>query len=193
RGSALTRRPERPRDELRRARRSTLALVPLLERRVGPRPLVIPAQPERLLAQHVRLEAPPRLDLEVIERAVDGTQAMRYAGRKVHERAGRDLDRVAFDVDAPSPAECHVAVRRALRIRRRAEMHVIWRGAALVVVHLAGLNRIRRRESAAVGEPHARFGAEATHAAAARILERPQNAAIEEVAGPARQALLDGR
>src|SRR5690606_17839734 len=47
-------------------------------------------------------------------------------------------------------------------------------------------------EAAAVAQPHARFRTEAAHAPAARVLERAQGAAIEEVARPAGQALLDG-
>ncbi len=74
-----------------RKRRRALALIPLHERRTRLLALVVPLKAERLLAQDRRLEASPRLDLEVVERAAVRAQAMRDAGRKIHERAGLDL------------------------------------------------------------------------------------------------------
>ena len=74
-----------------RKRRRALALVPLHERRTRLLAFVVPLKAERLLAQDRRLEAAPRLDLEVVERAAVRAQAVRNAGREIDERAGLDL------------------------------------------------------------------------------------------------------
>ena len=65
--------------------------------------VVVPAKPERLFAQDVRLEASPGLDLEVVERPARGAQPVRNAGREVDERAGLDFLRIASTSTRPRP------------------------------------------------------------------------------------------
>ena len=79
----------------------------------------------------------------------------------------------------------------AVWIGVRALVHVVRRAAAFLVVHLAGLYRVRRREPAAVGELHARLGAETAHAPAARVGQAAQRLPIEEISWPAGQAGFD--
>ncbi len=50
-----------------------LGLVPLDPIGTGRHGVVVPLEPQFLLAEHVRLEALPGLDLEVVERAAVGT------------------------------------------------------------------------------------------------------------------------
>ncbi len=42
---------------------------------------------QRFLAEHVSLETPPSLELEVVERTAVGTKPMRYARGEIDERA----------------------------------------------------------------------------------------------------------
>ena len=115
-------------------------------------------------------------------------EPVRNAGREIDERAGLDLLRGLADVDLAAALERHVAVRCAVGIRIRPFVQVIRRSAAFLVMHLAGLDCVRRREPAAVEQPHARLGAEAAHAAAARVGQRAQRLTVEEIAGTAGQA-----
>jgi hypothetical protein len=63
------------------------ALVPLHPRGTGCRRVVVPLESQRFLAEHVSLETPPSLELEVVERTAVGTKPMRYARGEIDERA----------------------------------------------------------------------------------------------------------
>src|SRR5215467_12702837 len=63
------------------------ALVPLHPRGTRCRGVVVPLESQRFLTEHVSLETPPSLELEVVERTSVGTKPMRYARGEIDERA----------------------------------------------------------------------------------------------------------
>ena len=65
----------------------SLALVPLRPRGTWCRGVVVPLESQWFLAEHVSLETPPSLELEVVERTAVGTKPMRYAWGEIDERA----------------------------------------------------------------------------------------------------------
>ena len=64
---------------------------------------------------------------------------------KVDERAGFDLFEVVFHFNDSAAFKSHVAMRCAFRVGISAPVNVIWRRAALLVVHLSCLDGIRGR------------------------------------------------
>jgi hypothetical protein len=88
----------------------SLALVPLHPRGTRCDGVVVPLESQRLLAEHVGLEAPPSLDLEVVERTAVGTKPMRYAWGEIHERAGLEFLGRIPDLDYATALERDVAV-----------------------------------------------------------------------------------
>src|ERR1700683_15151 len=103
----------------------TSALVPLHPRGAGCHRVVVPLQAERLLAEHVGLETPPRLELEIVERAAVSAKAMRYAGRKINQCAGFDFLAGVADLDHAAALERDVGVGCAAGIGGRADVPMI--------------------------------------------------------------------
>src|ERR1700683_1847123 len=124
----------------------TSALVPLHPRGAGCHRVVVPLQSERLLAEHVGLETPPSLELEIVERAAVSTKPVRYARRKVDQRAGFDFLAGVADLDHAAALEGDVSVRCTARVGAGADVPVIRRRSAVVIMHLARLNGVGRRE-----------------------------------------------
>src|SRR5262245_55378997 len=103
----------------------SLALVPLHPRGTRCHGVVVPLESQRLLAEHVGLEASPSLDLEVIERTAVGTKPMRYARGEIHERAGwKFLGRLP-DLDHATALERDVAVGGAVGVGAGADVPMI--------------------------------------------------------------------
>src|SRR3989442_10846253 len=155
--------------------------------------LVVPLQAERFLAENGGLEASPRLNLEVVERAAMRAKTMGDTRRKVDERAGFDFFEVVFHFNHTPAFKSHVAMRGAFGVRVGTAVHMIRRGAAFLVVHLSCLDRVRRREPASITKPDAGLGAESANAAATGITQRAELFSVEEISGPSRQAGFDGR
>src|SRR5690242_16438222 len=149
--------------------RSSLAsgLIPLHPLGARFHRVVVPLEPELLLAEDIRLEALPGLQLEVVERTALGPQPMRHARREKYQRAGFELLGVIADLDHATALERDVAVGGTIRIGRGADMPMIGRRSAIVIAHLAGLNGVGWREPAAIEKPDGGLDAEAAHPAAA--------------------------
>ena len=117
---------------------------------------------------------------------------MRHARGEINQSAGIELLGRIPDLDHATTLESHVAVGGAVRVGAGAHMRVIGRRAALVIVHLASLDRIGRREPAAIEKPDGGLGAEPANAAAARVAERAERLPIEEISRPPGQPPFDG-
>ena len=72
-------------------------------------------------------------------------------------------------------------------------MHVIRRGAALLVVHLSCLDGIRRREPRSVTKPYTGLGAESADTPATGITQCTKRFPVEEISWPSRQSGFDAR
>src|ERR1700683_4985798 len=94
-------------------------------RAAGLHRVVIPLQSKRLLAEHVGLETPPGLELEIIERAAVSAKPMRYAGRKINQRAGFDFLAGIADLDHAAALENDVGVGGPAGIGGGADMPMI--------------------------------------------------------------------
>ena len=103
----------------------SLALVPLHPRGTRCDGVVVPLESQRLLAEHIGLEAPPSLDLEVVERAALGTKPMRYAWGEIHERAGLEFLGRIPDLDYATALERDVAVGGAVGVGAGANVAMI--------------------------------------------------------------------
>jgi hypothetical protein len=103
----------------------SLALVPLHPRGTRCHGFVIPLESQRLLAEHVGLEAPPSLDLEVVERAAVGTKSMRYARGEIHERAGLEFLGRIPNLDHATALERDVTVGGAVGVGAGADVPMI--------------------------------------------------------------------
>src|SRR5690242_16658442 len=100
-------------------------LVPFHPLGAGLHGVVVPLEPQLLLAKHVGLEALPGLELEVVERTALGAEPMRYARGEKHQRAGFDFLGVVADLDHAPSLERDVAVGGAIRVGVRTEVLMI--------------------------------------------------------------------
>src|ERR1700760_4119732 len=102
-----------------------LALVPLSAGGVRCHGVVVPLQSQRLLAEHIGLETPPSLQLEIVERAAMGAQPMWNTRREIHERAGLNLLGRLPDLDHALAFERDIAMRCAAGVGARADVPMI--------------------------------------------------------------------
>ena len=84
-------------------------------------------------------------------------------------------------------------MRRAFRVRIGTTVHVIRRRAAFLIMHLSGLDGIRRREPASIPKPHAGLGAEPADTAATGVAQCAKLFPIEEVSRASRQPGFNAR
>src|SRR5262249_12514796 len=101
------------------------ALVPLHPRGTGCRRVVVPLESQRFLAEHVSLETPPSLELEVVERTAVGTKPMRYARGEIDECAWLSFLGRVTDLDHATALERDVAVGCAAGVGTGADVPMI--------------------------------------------------------------------
>src|SRR5262245_10214078 len=137
-----------------------LTLVPLHQFFIRNLTFVVPLQTEGFLAQNRRLETSPRLNLKVIEWPAMRAETVGRTWGKIDESAGFDLFEVVFDVNDSAACKSHIAMCCAFRVGISAPVNVIWRRAALLVVHLSCLDGIGGRQPRSITKPDAGLGAE---------------------------------
>src|SRR5438876_6482344 len=158
-----------------------LTLVPLHQFLIRNFTFVVPLQTEWFLAQNGRLETSPRLNLKVIEWPAMRAEPVGSTWGKVDERAGFDLFEVVFHFNHSAAFKRHVAMRRAFRVGISAPVHVIWRRAALLVVHLSCLDGIRRRQPCSITKPDTGLGAESADTTATSVTQCAMRLPVEEI------------
>ena len=103
----------------------SLALIPLHPRGTRCDGVVVPLESQRLLAEHIGLEAPPSLDLKVVERTTVGTKPMGYARWEIYERAGLELLSRIPHLDHATALERDVTVGGAVGVGAGADVPMI--------------------------------------------------------------------